>query len=170
MNSLTELLKEQVRDLYDAEIQYRAKLPDMIDRATHRGLQKALLNISDDVSETIERLQTVCSELDTPPIGVTCEAMRGLIRETSETTAKNGDSATIDANLIANAQRIVHYYEIAGFGTAKAFAACLGHRRMASILADLTKQAGEHDKVLTHIATGGWFGTGVNQEAVKDAA
>jgi len=164
-----ELLKEQVRDLYDAEIQYRAKLPDMVERATHGGLREALLDISDDTSETIEVLQTVCEGLDTKPAGVTCEAMRGLIRETSETTRQNGDSATIDANLIANAQRIVHY-EIAGFGTAKAFAACLGKRDLAGMLADLTTQAGDHDRMLTKIATGGWFSAGINQEAVKTAA
>jgi len=169
MNSLMDLLQEQVRDLYDAEIQYRAKLPDMIDRATHGGLRETLLDISDDTSETVDVLAMVCRGLGKEPSGVTCEAMRGLIRETSETTRQNGDSATIDANLIANAQRIVHY-EIAGFGTAKAFAACLGKRDLADMLSDLTTKAGEHDRLLTKIATGGWFSTGINQEAVKAAA
>ncbi len=54
-----DLLQEQVRDLYDAEIQYRAKLPDMIDRATHGGLRETLLDISDDTSETIDVLAMV---------------------------------------------------------------------------------------------------------------
>jgi len=92
-----------------------------------------------------------------------------LIRETAHTTREQGDSATIDANLIANAQRIVHY-EIAGFGTARAFARCLGRRDLAGILAELTAEAGYHDRMLTQIATGGWFGAGINEEAVKKAA
>lgn len=169
MNSLLELLQEQVRDLYDAEIQYRSKLPDMIDRATNGDLREGLLNIVDHTSENIALLGKVCQGLGVPANGVTCEAMRGLIRETSQTTREVGDSATIDANLIANAQRIVHY-EIAGFGTARAFARCLGRKDLAAILTELTTLAGEHDRLLTQVATGGWFGTGVNEEAMKKAA
>lgn len=169
MNSLLELLQEQTRDLYDAEIQYRSKLPDMIDRATHAGLREGLLEILDHTSENIGRLEAACKILEVPAAGVVCEAMRGLIRETAQTTRERGDSATIDANLIANAQRIVHY-EIAGFGTARAFARTLGDRELASIYADLSSRAGEHDRMLTQVATGGWFGSGVNAEAVKKAA
>ncbi len=169
MNSLLELLQEQTRDLYDAEIQYRSKLPDMIDRATHGGLREALLDIMDRTADNAGSLETVCQALDVPPAGVVCEAMKGLIRETAATTREQGDSATIDANLIANAQRIVHY-EIAGFGTAKAFARTLGRRDLATIFAELAATAGEHDRILTQIATGGWFGTGINAEAVKKAA
>src|SRR5580698_4065172 len=105
MNSLEELIQEQVRDLYDAEIQYRFKLPDMIERATNRDLREALLLIADQTAENVRRLEEVCQGLKVPPTGVTCEAMKGLIRETSQTTREHGDSATIDANLIANAQR-----------------------------------------------------------------
>jgi ferritin-like metal-binding protein YciE len=169
MNSLLELLQEQVRDLYDAETQYRFKLPDMMDRATHSGLRECLLDILDDASWKIAQLEKVCEGLDVPPHGVACEAMKGLIRETAETTREHGDSATIDANLIANAQRIVHY-EIAGLGTARAFAACQGRRDLAAILAELTALSGKHDRTLTQIATGGWFGDGINAEAVKNAA
>jgi ferritin-like metal-binding protein YciE len=169
MNSLLELLQEQTRDLYDAEIQYRSKLPDMIDRATHKELRDALLDIMDKTSENIAALEMACERLRVPSAGVVCEAMKGLIRETSATTREQGDSATIDANLIANAQRIVHY-EIAGFGTAKAFARALGKRDLASAFSELASMAGEHDRMLTQIATGGWFGTGVNAEAVKKAA
>jgi len=169
MNSLTELLQEQTRDLYDAEIQYRSKLPDMIDRATHGGLREALLDIMDQTAENVAALETACQTLGVPPSGVVCEAMKGLIRETAATTREHGDSATIDANLIANAQRIVHY-QIAGFGTAKAFARALGKRDLVTIFAELASIAGEHDRTLTQIATGGWFGTGVNAEAVKKAA
>ncbi len=168
MHSLNELLKDQLRDLFDAEIQFGAMLPEMIEKATSENLRKGLLHISDGTQENIGQLEEVCRRLETPPTGVTCEAMRGLIRETTQTTGGQGDTATIDASLIANAQRIAHY-EIAGFGTARAFARCLGRNDVASLLGELTSRAGLHDKMLSTIATGGWFSSGVNDEAASSS-
>jgi ferritin-like metal-binding protein YciE len=166
MHSLNELLKEQLKDLFDAEIQFSAMLPDMIERATSTDLRQGLSDISESTVENISQLQEACQLLETPPTGVTCEAMRGLIREVAQTTDGKGDTATTDASLIANAQRIAHY-EIAGFGTAKAFAKCLGENDVAALLGKLASRAGDHDKMLSYIATGGWFSTGVNQEAIE---
>ena len=164
MHSLRELLIEQMRDLYDAELQFGGLLPDMIDKATSHDLTEALIQIAEDGRENIQQIEEVCELFSALPSGVTCEAMRGLVREAKCTTSVEGETATIDAGLIANAQRIAHY-EIAGFGTARAFAQCLGESRAAQILAELTDRAGGHDKALTQIATGGWFFTGVNKEA-----
>lgn len=164
MHTLNELLKDQLRDLFDAEIQFNAMLPDMIEKATSSDLRQGLLDISETTQNNIEQLHEVCRRLETPATGVTCEAMRGLIREVTQTTGGQGDTATVDACLIANAQRIAHY-EIAGFGTAKAFARCLGKNDVAGVLGELTTRA--HDKLLTTIATGGWFSTGINQEAAS---
>lgn len=169
MNSLLELLQEQVRDLYDAKFQYQTKIEAMIHCSTDGRLREVLQEVSDDVNRGLDLLREVCEELDVTPDGVTCEAMRGLIRETNAALSERGDTATIDANLIANAQRIAHY-EIAGFGTARAFARCLGMRRAADILGELTTTAKTHDRALSQVATGGWFQTGINLEAVQATA
>lgn len=166
MHSLNELLSEQLRDLFDAEIQFSAMLPDMIHKATSSDLRQGLSEISESTLANISELQEACQLMEIPPTGVTCEAMRGLIREATQTTGGQGDTATIDACLIANAQRIAHY-EIAGFGTARAFARCLGKNEVASLLGKLASRAGNHDKMLSYIATGGWFSSGINQEAVE---
>jgi ferritin-like metal-binding protein YciE len=169
MNSLKELLQEQVRDLYDAKFQYQSKLISMVDHATHSQLREVLQDVLDDAKTGLELLHEVCNELDVPPQGVTCEAMRGLIRETNGTLAEHGDSATIDANLIANAQRIAHY-EIAGYGTARAFAHCLGRRQAAQMLGELNSMAKGHDRALSKVATGSWFQPGINLEAAHAGA
>lgn len=164
MQSLRDLLNEQLRDLFDAELQFNALLLDMIDKATSHDLTEALIKIAEDTRENIRQVEQVCELFSTNPSGVTCEAMRGLIREAHVTTKVDGETATIDAGLIANAQRIAHY-EIAGFGTARAFAQCLGETQAATLLGELADRAGSHDRALTQIATGGWFFSGVNKEA-----
>ena len=164
--SLKDLLKEQMRDLYDAEVHYGKMLPKLISTATSPDLEHQLKIFSAQAQENASHLAQICNLLGVPPAGVTCEAMKGLLREAKDTTHDWGDTATIDAALIANAQRIVHY-EIAGFGTGREFASCLGEKESMQLLDAMLKQAIDNDKALTRIATGGWFTPGVNAEAAK---
>jgi len=161
---LKVLLKEQMRDLYDAEVHYGNLLPKLISTATSPELVIQLKAFSTQAQDNAAHLTQICSLLGVPPTGVTCEAMKGLLREAKDTTHDWGDTATIGAALIANAQRIVHY-EIAGFGTGRAFASCLGEKEATQILEAMLKQAIDNDKALTQIATGGWFTSGINNES-----
>lgn len=166
--NLKDLLCEQLRDLHDAEKQYGSQLPEMVAKATSSHLKDKLREVSDRVHNNAEELANACRILGTPPEGVTCEAMKGLVREAKDTSSDWGDSATLDASLISNAQRIAHY-EIAGFGTARAFARCLKMGEVAEILQHLLEQAFRDDKDLSYIANGGWFTPGINHEAADPA-
>lgn len=165
---LKDLLKEQMRDLYDAEVHYGSTLPKLISTATSPELECQLQAIAVHAQENAAQLAHICGLLGVPPAGVTCEAMKGLLREAKATTHDWGDTATIDAALIANAQRIVHY-EIAGFGTGREFASCLGEKEAAQLLEAMLNQAVDNDQALTRIAIGGWFTAGINAEAAKPA-
>lgn len=161
---LKDLLQEQLRDLYDAEVHYGNMLGALIKTATSADLEERLRHIAIQTQENAVQLANICNLLGVPPEGVTCKAMDGLLREAKETTQDWGDSATIDAALIANAQRIVHY-EIAGFGTAREFAKCLGEKETASILNEILIRSYENDKELSSIAKGKWFTSGINKES-----
>lgn len=166
--NLKDLLCEQLRDLHDAEKQYGSQLPEMMAKATSSHLKDKLREVSDRVLSNSQEVAHACEILGVPPQGVTCEAMKGLIREAKDTSSDWGDSATLDASLISNAQRIAHY-EIAGFGTARAFARCLKLGEVAEILQHLLEQAFQDDKDLSYIANGGWFTPGINHEAAEPA-
>lgn len=166
--SLADLLHEQLRDLHDAEVQYCRLLPRMIEMSTFGALRDFLISTDQQTHENLGTLEQVCSLRGISPSGVHCEAMEGLIREARRSPGFTVDSATLDAAIIANAQRIAHY-EIAGFGTASAFARCLNSNKASSLLARLADEAGARDQALTKIALGGWFEPGVNQEAASPA-
>jgi ferritin-like metal-binding protein YciE len=166
--NLRDLLGEQLRDLYDAERQYAAQLPQMVGKATSSYLRDKLQEVSERVPQHAELLAQACELLEVPPEGVTCEAMRGLIREAKDTASEWGDSATLDASLISNAQRIAHY-EIAGFGTARAFARCLKLVDIADLLQEMLIRSIRDDKDFSYIANGGWFSPGINHEAAEPA-
>lgn len=165
LHTLKDVLMEQLRDLYDAEIRYREILPRLVERSTHADLATVLAAVARQTEENIRKLALACAALGCDPGGISCEAMKGLVRESQGTADHPGESAAIDAALIANAQRIAHY-EIAGFGTAKAFAAQLGADAVAADLDDLLSDAYIADAALTRIATEGRNGVGVNKAAV----
>ncbi|MFD2257136.1 DUF892 family protein [Luteolibacter algae] len=163
--TLRHLLQEQSRDLYDAEKAYSEFLGRMIRVANDERLKEEMELIATNVMENISDLEEICAMLEISPAGIKCEAMAGLLREAKETTSEYESGSVCDAALIANAQRIAHY-EIAGCGTAHAFASKLNLAQVASLFSDITSRAGAADRALTKIAKGSWMSDGVNHFAV----
>ena len=71
--------------------------------------------------------------------------------EGQEATTEEGPDAIRDAKLIGAAQRVEHY-EIAAYGTARAFAETLGEDKIAKLLQETLDEEGETDKRLTALA------------------
>ncbi len=86
-----------------------------------------------------------------PAQGKHCMGMEGIIKEGDEIFQENMDPAVMDAALIAAAQKVEHY-EIAGYGTARAFAQALGHQQAARLLDQTANEEGQTDKKLTTMA------------------
>ena len=133
--------------------------------STDADLAAKFVNVTEASAHNIVSLEAICKQLGVPPTGVKCEAMAGLLREANDTETDYVHGSLKDAALIANAQRIAHY-EIAGFGTARAFAKRLGFTEIADKFEGMAEQSGNIDQELTKIATGSWLKTGVNDDAV----
>jgi ferritin-like metal-binding protein YciE len=73
------------------------------------------------------------------------------------------DEQTMDACLIAAAQRVEHY-EMAAYGTLVAWAKAMGHDEAAGLLEETLNEEKAADQKLTSIAEGG-----VNEEAASMA-
>jgi ferritin-like metal-binding protein YciE len=92
--------------------------------------------------------------------------MRGLIEEGEEAIGARGDEASKDAALIAAAQRVEHY-EIAAYGTVRTLADELGHFDAKALLEETLAEEGKADELLTKLATGGIFRSGINADAAS---
>ena len=163
--NLRHLLEEQARDLYNAETKYAEFLTGMKLSSNDEDLGKKFAHVREGIASNLEKLKTICDSLGVPPTGVKCEAMAGLLREAEDTEREYVNGSVKDAALIANAQRIAHY-EIAGFGTARAFAKKLDLDDIADQFEDMAEQSGAIDEKFTKIATGSWLSPGVNDDAV----
>ena len=94
--------------------------------------------------------------------------MARLIQEGEELVSAHGDPSAKDAALIAAAQRIEHY-EIAAYGTARSSRASLA-TTASRMLDETLDEESQADELLTKIAAGGLFKSGVNEAAHSTAA
>lgn len=150
-NSLHDLLVEQLQDLYDAEQQLTKALPKLAEAAHCGDLQKAFQTHLEETERQVERLESVFEEIGEKPKAKTCEAMKGLIAEGDEAIKGKGSAEVRDAALIAAAQRVEHY-EMAGYGTCRAFAERLGFEQAAELLQETLDEESATDRKLTEIA------------------
>ena len=87
----------------------------------------------------VSRLEQIFESLGENPKGKKCKGMEGLVEEESESTDEDLDDNGKDAGLIGAAQRVEHY-EIAAYGTVKAFAETLGQSEHVSLLEETLEE------------------------------
>jgi ferritin-like metal-binding protein YciE len=168
ITTMDDLFFEELRDLYSAENQLLAALPQMASAANSKTLKSAIEQHLDETRHQVERLNTIFSELGQSPTGETCIAMQGLITEANQVLQMAGDPDVKDAAIIGAAQRVEHY-EMAGYGVARTFAKELGYNMAAETLQKSLDEEGAADKKLTSIAEGGLFKKGINKRAINKA-
>ncbi|TMM13174.1 MAG: ferritin-like domain-containing protein [Actinobacteria bacterium] len=166
LQSLDDVLIDQLGDLLDAERQLVQALPKMAQAASDRKLKEAFTEHLGETRDHVSRLEEIFGQLGKTAPVETCKAMQGLIREGDEIIAAQGSPTAKDAALIAAAQRVEHY-EIAGYGTAKTLAGELGYSEAKDLLDQTLDEESSADKLMTKIATGGLMKAGVNQAAKK---
>ena len=151
MDSLQELLIDEMRDLYSAETQITKALPKMAKKASNPQLKKAFETHLRETEGQIQRLQKIFDKLGKKPTGKKCAAMAGLVEEGKEMMGEDMDEDTMDAALISIAQKVEHY-EIASYGTVRTWANLLGDDQTAKLLQQTLDEEGKTDKLLTELA------------------
>ena len=162
--NLHELLVDELKDLYSAKTpDSRRPCPGWRRKPrTSRGLRTAFQSHLNQTEEHVNRLERVCDLLDAKPRGKKCKAMEGLIEEGKE-AMEGGADPVLDAALIGAAQKVEHY-EMAGYGTARTYAA--SGRRGSRQPAPADPRRRRRDRqILTRIAE-----SHVNTEAVNNSA
>lgn len=149
--SLHELLIHELNDLYSAEKQILEALPKMAEAATAPELAKAFEHHLQETEDQVTRLEDAFHLLGTEPSHVTCDGMKGLLKEGEHILKSNLKASVKDAALIGAAQRVEHY-EIAGYGTAHTYAVVMEHADVAELLQKTLDEEGNADKTLTKIA------------------
>jgi ferritin-like metal-binding protein YciE len=149
--SLRELYVNELKDLYSAETQLVKALPKMAKGSFNAELRQGFEEHLRQTSEHVSRLEQIFETLEEKPSGKKCVGMEGIIKEGAETLSEDYEEALMDAAIIGAAQRVEHY-EIAAYGTVKAFAELLGEDDHVSLLEQTLEEEKETDQKLTQLA------------------
>lgn len=152
MTSLDDLYVDLLKDLYSAENQLIKALPKMAKAAKASNLRNAFDEHLKQTQRHAERIERIFSERNNgSPRGKKCVGMEGLVEEGKEIMKENMEETVMDAGLIAAAQKVEHY-EIASYGTARAWAQQMGYDRDADLLQQTLEEESAANEKLTRIA------------------
>ncbi len=148
---LLELFENGLKDIYWAEKALTKALPKMAKNATSSELVEAIENHLVETEEQVQKLEQVFEILGKKAVAKKCEAMAGLVKEGEEIIKDTEKGPQRDAGIISAAQKVEHY-EIASYGTLRAFAHTLGLEDAASILEEILEEEKNADQTLTEVA------------------
>ena len=154
--NLKELFVDELRDLYHAEKQLVKALPKLAKAATSPDLRQAFEDHLEETEGHVTRLEQAFELLDETARAKTCPGMLGIVEEGSELIKEHGRNKgpALDAGLIAGGQRAEHY-EMAAYGTLKAWAEALGQTKVAELLSATLEEEKAADEKLSQLAEAG---------------
>ena len=151
INTFEELLVHEMQDLYDAEQHIAKALPKMASAASSPQLRSAFEQHLEQTKMQIGRLEQAFQGVAQVPKTGSCKGVKGLIDEGSALIDEKADPAVKDAGLIVVAQKIEHY-EIAAYGSVRAWANRLGHERIAELFDRTLQEEKDTDRILSQLA------------------
>jgi ferritin-like metal-binding protein YciE len=158
-DSLHELLILKLQSLYDTEQELLKVLPKLAQAAANQELKDAFEMHEGETKRHVERLEQAMQLLGVQAKKEKVAAIRGIAEDGGWVMKNIKDEAARDAALIAAAQYAEHY-EIAGYGSAREWAAMMDHQAVADLLeTTLMEEQAANDK-LSELAH-----NGINQRA-----
>lgn len=151
MENLEDLMKEELKDVLNAENQIIKALPKMIKKASNPELKSAFESHLEETKEHVERVEQAMESMGLPAKGKTCKAMKGILEEGQEIMGEDAEEDVMDAALIAAAQKVEHY-EIATYGTLCTYAELLGLQDAKRLLGQNLDEEKKTDETLTELA------------------
>jgi ferritin-like metal-binding protein YciE len=167
METLNELLLEELKDLYSAEKQIVKSLPRIVKGAQSEALKEALQEHLEITRVQVTRLEDAFSQLDQKAKAKHCKGMEGLLEEGAQCLNEEEAGAVRDLQLIGACQRVEHY-EIAAYGTAKTIAEKIGLPEVANLLNETLQEEAQADTKLTEVAEEIYVQAGTNEEEDED--
>jgi ferritin-like metal-binding protein YciE len=157
--TLDDLFLDTLKDIYYAEKQILKALPKMAKAAQAPELKAAFETHREETEGQVERLEKVFELVGKRAQGKACEAILGILEEGKEIMEEFKGASALDAGLLSGAQAVEHY-EIARYGTLKAWATKLGMTEAARLLDQTLQEEKKTDQLLSKLAV-----SSLNQKA-----
>lgn len=151
IETLRELMIDELQDLHSAEQQIVKALPRMVKASHNPQLKQAFEHHLEETKNHVTRLEQIFKRMNESPKGKTCEGMKGLLKEGEERISDGGEAEVLDAGIISAVQRVEHY-EMAAYGSARTYAELLGDQEAVRLLSQTLDEEKAADHMLTQVA------------------
>jgi ferritin-like metal-binding protein YciE len=150
IDSLSKLMEEEIKDIYDFEKRLVRAIPKMAKAASSDELRSALTEHLEVTKNQVGRIEQVFEHLGVPPKAKTCAGMKGILDEGEETMQTDAEDNLLDVAIIGAAQRVEHY-EMAAYASVRAMAEQLGNQEVVDLLQETWDEEREADERLSEI-------------------
>jgi len=133
INSLSDLLMEELSDLLSAEDQLVKALPKMVQVSQSSALRAVLGDHLEVAKDQADRLQDTFSNIGQEPSNRTCKSVQRFIADSEDLVNTTQEGPARDAALVGVMQRVINH-EINGYQTACEHAIDLGHTMIVELL------------------------------------
>lgn len=154
IQTLSDLMIDQARDMFDVEKQLVKALPKMARWASNPGLREAFERHLEETKIHAQRLEEVLERLGHPIRAKKSRVVQDLLDEGKEMLEHDAPGDVKDAGLIAIARKIEHY-EIAAYDTLRTWAAVLGESQIQGLLGDSIEDEKRADEALAELTDHG---------------
>ncbi len=151
LETLDDLLLDQLRNLYSIETQVEVALPLLVADITSAPLREMLTQHFEETEGQIVRLQEIFGTLGVSARGPRCLGISALLQEAQDCMRRSARGGLLDTVVIGCMQRVKHY-EMASYISTIAYARQLGQPRIAELLTASLSEESETDLQLGHIA------------------
>ena len=148
--TLEDLFEDTLKDIYYAEKQIVKALPKMAKAAESPDLKAGFEKHLAESEGHVERLEQIFELMGKAARGKTCDAILGILEEGKSIMEEFKGTSALDAGLISAAQAVEHY-EIARYGTLRAWAKQLGMTDAVRLLEATEKEEIATDEALTRL-------------------
>jgi ferritin-like metal-binding protein YciE len=151
IQSLEDLFKHALKDIYYAEQQILKTLPKLIENASDPQLKKDLKQHLKETEGQVTRLDQVFAMLGEEPKGTRCPAIDGILTE-GDSILGEVEGRNVTGAAIVFAAQAVEHYEITRYGTLIAWGTEMGRDDIARKLEATLREEKAADRKLTAVA------------------
>ncbi|HWF84774.1 MAG TPA: DUF892 family protein [Vicinamibacterales bacterium] len=150
--SLNDLFVQKLKHVYDAEQRLTKALPKLAEAASAPDLKLAFETHLKETETHVVRAEQLFGLFEQKPDADSNANMKGIISAGEDVIGLRADAPVKDAALIAAAQ-VAEHYEIAEYGTLRAWARVLGKTEAIQLLEWTLEEEKAADQKLTQIAS-----------------
>ena len=166
MDELKKAYVQKLSKMLSVEETIIKALPTMISKATNIDLKDGLTNHLEETKNQRDRLVEILGTNGGTSLKESDDAFKLMVDTAGKEIATIKDADVRDAIIIAAAQGVEHI-EMARYGTLVEWARQLGDTDSQSLLEETLAEEQAADRILTGVAEGGIFTTGVNEKAAE---